>query len=122
MGNEVGWAITLSESAGMKDSDRTAWGVLVSAPHDHWGIQRKKRRRRPKRSWPICPHTGKQRLGERKDAKILLQAAQHRRAHAEMNGRTSAWTVRRGYHCDYCRGWHLTTIETWNEKLDTHRS
>lgn len=55
MENEVGWASTLSESAGMKDSDRTTWGAMVSAPH-------------------------------------------------------------------FLRGFHLITIETWNEKLHTHSS
>lgn len=93
----------------------------MSAPQDRPRVRRHERRRRPKRNWPICAHTGKQRLGERKDAKILLEAAQHHRAHAEMNGVTSAWTVRRGYHCDYCRGWHLTTIETWSDSFNTHR-
>lgn len=77
--------------------------------------------RRRKHSWPICPHTGKQRLGERKDAKILLEAAQHNRANAELNGRTSGWTVRRSYQCDHCRGWHLTSIAFWDENFHSHR-
>ena len=66
-------------------------------------------RRRPKRTWPICPATGKQRLGERKDAKVTLEAARHHRAHAALIGQTSGWTVRREYRCEHCRGWHLTS-------------
>lgn len=92
----------------------------MSATHDRRGTKRGDRQRRPKRKWPICAHTGKQRLGERKDAKIALEAAQHHRARAALNGLTSAWTVRRGYHCDYCRGWHLTTIRNWD--VHTHRN
>ena len=100
---------------------------MVSATHDRRGISRQEtqsreqRRRRPKRNWPICTHTGKQRLGERKDTKIALEAARHHRAHAEMNGLPSTWAVRRGYPCDYCRGWHLTTIEAWDENFHTHQ-
>lgn len=92
----------------------------MSATHDRRGIKSHERRRRPKRNWPICTHTGKQRLGERKDTKIALEAARHHRAHAEMNGQTPKWTVCRGYPCDYCRGWHLTSVETWDENFHTH--
>lgn len=66
-------------------------------------------RRRPKHTWPRCPVTGKQRLGERKDAKVTLEAARHHRANSELSGQTSGWTVRREYRCEHCRGWHLTS-------------
>ncbi len=67
------------------------------------------RRRRARKNWPICPQTGKQRLGERKDAKLVLEAARHQRAHAALCGSTSGWTVCREYQCEHCGGWHLTS-------------
>lgn len=71
------------------------------------------RRRRRRRNWPVCPVTGKERLGERKDAKLALEAARHLRAQAELDGCRSGWTVRREYQCEHCRGWHLTSLPTW---------
>ena len=73
------------------------------------------RRRRARRNWPICPQTGKQRLGERKDAKQALEAARHQRAGAAIAGDRSGWTVRREYPCEHCRGWHLTTLASWTD-------
>ncbi|MCW1958003.1 MAG: hypothetical protein KIH64_005550 [Mycobacterium sp.] len=67
------------------------------------------RRRRARKHWPTCPATGKQRLGERKDAKLALEAARHHRAIAELDGERSGWTVCREYQCGHCRGWHLTS-------------
>lgn len=71
------------------------------------------RRRRARRNWPICPQTGKQRLGERKDAKQALEAARHQRAGAALGDGRATWTVRREYPCEHCRGWHLTTLPSW---------
>jgi len=68
------------------------------------------RRRRPRRIWPICDETGKQRLGERKDAKLALRAARISRAHANLDGQQSSWTVHREYRCRFCDGWHLTSL------------
>ena len=68
------------------------------------------RRRRARKNWPICPQTGKQRLGERKDAKQALEAARHQRAGAELAGGQCGWTVRREYQCEHCGGWHLTSL------------
>jgi hypothetical protein len=67
------------------------------------------RRHRTKRSWPICEATGKQRFGERKDAKLALRAAYYIRASANLIGEQSSWTVCREYQCDFCDGWHLTS-------------
>lgn len=72
------------------------------------------RRHPPKRNWPICAKTGKQRLGERKDAKLLLKSAYFVRANATVAGRQSSWTVCREYQCDYCEGWHLTSQPSWS--------
>jgi hypothetical protein len=68
------------------------------------------RRRRPRRIWPICEETEKQRLGERKDAKLALRAARISRAHANLDGQQSSWTVQREYRCRFCDGWHLTSL------------
>ncbi|WP_083406316.1 hypothetical protein [Mycolicibacterium rutilum] len=65
--------------------------------------------RRRRHAWPICARTGKRRLGERKDVKLVLQDARHTRAHAQLRDSTSAWTVVRGYRCEHCSGWHLTS-------------
>ncbi|MFJ9631404.1 hypothetical protein ACIRU8_27185 [Streptomyces sp. NPDC101175] len=68
-------------------------------------------RRRPRRNWPVCAETGKRRLGERKDARLLLVAARHSRARAERDGVRAEWTVVRAYRCRYCAGgWHLTSV------------
>jgi len=67
------------------------------------------RRRRMRRSWPVCQQTGKQRLGERKDVKLTLEAAFHSRSQAEVRDQVSTWVVVRGYHCHHCGGWHLTS-------------
>lgn len=72
-------------------------------------------RRRARKHWPVCPQTGKQRLGERKDAKLALEAARHHRAGAALGGEQSGWTVCRGYQCEYCRGWHLTSRPSWTQ-------
>lgn len=63
-------------------------------------------------SWPTCQQTGKQRLGERKDVKLALEAAKHSRSQAQLQDHECSWTVVRGYKCDHCRGWHLTSQAT----------
>jgi hypothetical protein len=73
------------------------------------------RRRRPKHAWPTCARTGKRRYDERKDAKTELERARHKRAHAELDGRKSSLTVCRAYYCEFCRGWHLTSLPTWRD-------
>ena len=72
-------------------------------------------RRRPQHAWPTCAHTGKRRYDERNAAKAELERARHVRAHAELDGRQSSLTVRRAYHCEFCGGWHLTSLPTWRD-------
>lgn len=88
---------------------------LLQAPRKR--AERQSRRRRPKRSWPICLETGKKRFGEHKDAKLALRAALHVRAQATLDGHDSSWTVRRAYQCEFCDGWHLTSIKSWGDYL-----
>ena len=66
-------------------------------------------RRRPKHDWPVCPRTGKRRLGERKDVKLAVEAARHCGAQAALAELQPTWTVVRGYRCTHCGGWHLTS-------------
>jgi hypothetical protein len=70
----------------------------------------KQRTRRSRRRWPICPATGKQRLGERKDGTLALRAARQRRAEADRNQASCSWLVCRVYRCDDCHGWHMTSM------------
>lgn len=80
---------------------------------DRRSQQRPRTGRGVKRNWPICPTTGKQRLGERKDAKLALAAARALRARAELVGLASTWVVVRAYRCDHCGGWHLTSMAVY---------
>lgn len=64
---------------------------------------------RSRRHWPVCRVTGKQRLDELKDVKDVLHAARTTRGKAALNESRSAWTVVRGYDCDACGGYHLTS-------------
>jgi len=74
------------------------------------------RRRRTRRHWPICDQTGKQRLGERKDAKLALRAASHIRAQTALHDQQTSWTVHRAYACEFCGGWHLTSQRSWRDR------
>lgn len=70
-----------------------------------------RRARRPRRNWPVCAATGKRRLGERKDTKLLLAAARRSRSRAAAHGVRAKWTVVRAYRCRHCSGgWHLTSV------------
>ncbi|CAM5562662.1 hypothetical protein [Streptomyces avidinii] len=73
-----------------------------------------RRRRRLRRDWPVCAATGKRRLGERKDTKLLLAEARASRARARHSGVRAGWTVVRAYRCPHCSGgWHLTSLTRW---------
>jgi hypothetical protein len=76
-----------------------------------------KRSRRSRHTWPICPVTGKRRLGERKDAKLALATARRQCAAAERSGGIAHWTVVRAYRCEHCAGgWHLTSLPQWGAR------
>lgn len=59
--------------------------------------------------FPRCPDTGKVRFGERKDVRLVLADAAHARSRASRDGVTSNRHEVRGYECQHCRGWHLTS-------------
>lgn len=79
----------------------------------HDSSRSRPRPRRFNHTWPVCPQTGKHRLGEHKDVKLALEAARHSRSAAETVDAQSTWTVLRGYRCDQCSGWHLTSEQSW---------
>lgn len=61
--------------------------------------------------YPRCPITGKVRLGERKDARLVLEYVR-RCAQADIaRGVVSRRQECRSYRCPACRGWHLTSQE-----------
>lgn len=70
--------------------------------------------RRTKHRWPVCPVTGKRRLGERKDVDLELRSARQVRESARLAGAFTRWAVIRGYRCDDCHGWHLTSLAEWS--------
>jgi hypothetical protein len=66
-------------------------------------------RQRRRHRFPLCPVTGKLRLGERKDARLALKDCQRMRASAAADGMTSGRRECRAYRCQHCAGWHLTS-------------
>lgn len=67
--------------------------------------------RRCSHRYPRCPITGKIRLGERKDARLVLEYVR-RCAQADVaRGVVSRRRECRSYRCPHCRGWHLTSQE-----------
>ena len=79
--------------------------------HPRDGRPARKRRRRcgDGRPYPICPATGKRRLRDREDVVLALAVAVRARAWADARGRLTNRHEVRGYRCDACHGWHLTS-------------
>ena len=69
--------------------------------------------RTKRHSWLICATTGKQRLRERQEIGLALRAAKLRRETAAVKGREHSWQAVRGYKCQHCNGYHLTSRSTW---------
>jgi hypothetical protein len=69
----------------------------------------KPRRAGDRHRYPVCPATGKRRLGERKDVVLALAAAERARARAGLHGVPTNRQEVRGYRCASCGGWHLTS-------------
>ncbi len=69
----------------------------------------KPRRAADRHRYPVCPTTGKRRLGERKDVVLALAAAERARTRADLHGVPTNRQEVRGYRCASCRGWHLTS-------------
>jgi hypothetical protein len=70
-------------------------------------------------SLPICRVTGKQRLRERQEVGLALRAAKLRRETAAAEGRDHSWQAVRGYKCEHCGGYHLTSRPTWVDRSNS---
>ncbi len=75
---------------------------------------------RRNRDWGYCPMTGKIRYGELWDAKKAIEHAFHERAAAGLKGSASTNRVVRAYRCEYCRGYHTTSVpyEAWGKRQE----
>ena len=72
-------------------------------------------RRRPKPHREDCPACGKIRYRDAEEATDALHALQARAALAEQLGGRHSIAVRRKYRCGACKGWHLTSWESWGD-------
>ncbi len=62
-----------------------------------------------------CPTTGKIRLRDKIEAIDILHTRLNKRQRdLDVKGSTKANEVR-AYKCTHCRGWHLTSLETWSD-------
>ena len=75
-------------------------------PEGKW---RSCRRRGARHRFPVCPFSGKVRLGEPKDVRLALRDIRRHAAAAALTGVESHRKECRGYRCGACRGWHLTS-------------
>jgi hypothetical protein len=70
----------------------------------HGRPARKRRRCGGPRQYPVCPATGKRRLGKREDVVLALAVAVRTRAWADAHDRLTNRHEVRGYRCGACRG------------------
>ena len=70
-------------------------------------------RHRHRHRYPRCPITGKVRLGERKDARLVLEFIRRCAQTDAGRGVVSRRRECRFYRCPHCRGWHLTSLEAY---------
>lgn len=63
-----------------------------------------------------CPTSGKIRYRDAREATDALHALVNRSHIADQLGGSHTIRVRRKYWCNSCRGWHLTSSETWTSE------
>jgi hypothetical protein len=79
----------------------------VHAPH-----------RRPMPHPRHCPMSGKVRYRDAREATEALHVLLNRAALADELGGQHGIRVKRKYQCNACRGWHLTSQETWTSPIE----
>ena len=62
---------------------------------------------RRRHRYPRCAATGLSRFGERKDARLAIEASQRTRGRAVLGNGVSTWNDLRCFKCGSCRGFHL---------------
>lgn len=70
-------------------------------------------RRRPTPHLGHCPVSGKVRYRDAREATDALHRLMNKAALADALGGQHKIRVKRKYRCNTCRGWHLTSHETW---------
>lgn len=75
-------------------------------------------RRRPTPHREHCPMSGKVRYRDAREATDALHTLTNRATLADQLGGQHTIRVRRKYQCTACRGWHLTSQETWTSNVD----
>ena len=70
-------------------------------------------RRHPTRHREHCPGSGKVRYRDAREATEALHSLTNQAAVADQLGGQHSIRVKRKYQCHTCRGWHLTSQETW---------
>ena len=63
---------------------------------------------RRRHRFPKCPTSGLSRFGERKDARLAMEASQRLRSRAAIGGGSTTWAEVTAFKCPTCRGFHLT--------------
>ncbi len=77
-----------------------------------------KPRRHPIPHPKSCPMSGKIRYRVAREATEALLALTIRADRAEQLGGENAIRVKRKYQCSACRGWHLTSQESWTSPIE----
>ena len=75
-------------------------------------------RHRPTPHRDHCPMSGKIRYRDAREATDALHVLANRAALADELGGRHTIRVKRKYQCTACRGWHLTSQETWTSHAD----
>ncbi|MCU0264002.1 MAG: hypothetical protein MUF09_10100 [Candidatus Nanopelagicales bacterium] len=65
-----------------------------------------------------CPMSGKVRYRDAREATEALHVLLNRAALADELGGQHGIRVKRKYQCNACRGWHLTSQDTWNSPME----
>jgi hypothetical protein len=87
-----------------------------TASHSNSGRTSAGKRAHTRRHLGRCSASQKVRFRDKREALEAVHAAGTSRRFAEADGVVSARQERRTYHCSSCRGWHLTSRESWSDE------